>query len=601
MKLTKSSLWAAWKDVRKLLRRASRRDITDYFEFDVAPDWWIKKTLDDIKSGKYEPSAPYRYSLAKNMGFSRRMTIPRIRDLVVYRAVTNEILRNMGRSPGKHIYFARSTSPQSQTGTALTEYGTMSGKAFIEWMKFNQYRKRLFFENQYQFIVLTDIANYFDTIRFDHVIDSIIRLRIDGGVLGLLRFLLERLSIREAFNESPRIGLPVDEFDCSRTLGHLVLFSHDRRMIDLVGAGGYSRWMDDQAFGARTKAEGLRILRSCGQSLARLNLTPNTSKSKILTFEQAQRHFHFDINARLDLITELPKTNGLELRCARRAFIVLWRNSRKHQGKGEWGKVLKRFYLVAGRLGVKFLRYRALRDVLKEASLATRVSDYMRTMLSPKEYVDFVIQVWKAPEQIYPDLNIVLAEGLLRVEATSREAGRIRQVAKDLLDDKKIFGLSQFPGRRGCKAIAPLLILRFGDRRSIPFLRRFVSSLDALPAPVGKSVAVVYAAYGDDEYREVVAAASKLRDNYLSDFLVMLGEAINYKSVPERFKVRRIPNFDAVSERKWIDMRKILVLKLLRLNQDPTVLQWLIDACVWMKKEAISNFDMKLVDKVLKG
>ena len=600
MKLTKSSLWTAWKDVRKLLRKASRRDITDYFEFDVSPDWWIRRTLDDIKSGKYEPYAPYRYSLAKNMGFSRRMTIPRIRDLVVYRAVTNEILRKIARSPGKHIYFARSTSPRSQAKTVLTEYGTMSGKAFIEWMKFNQYRKQLFFENEYQFIVLTDIANYFDTIRFDHVVDSVVRLHVDGSVLGLLRFLLERLSIREAFNESPRIGLPVDEFDCSRTLGHLVLFSHDRRMIDLVGADGYSRWMDDQAFGAKTKTEGLRILRSCGQSLARLNLTPNTSKSKILTFDQAQRHFHFDINACLDLVTELPNTSDLEQSFARKALIDLWRNSRKHQGKGEWGKVLKRFYLSAGRLGVRALRYRALRDVLQEASLASRVSDYMRTILSPKDYVDFVFQVWKAPEQIYPDINIVFAEGLLRVEATSTEASRIRQVAKDLLDDRKIFGLSHFPGRPGCKAIAPLLILRFGDRRAIPLLRRFVSSLEALQAPVGKSVAVVYAAYGDEAYREVVIAASKLRDNYLSDFLVMLGEAINYKSVPERFKVRRTPNFDAVSERKWIDMRKILVLKLLRLNKNPAVSQWLIDACTWMKRQAISDFDVKLVDKILK-
>ena len=43
----------------------------------------------------------------------------------------------------------------------------------------------------------------------------------------------------------------------------------------------------------------------------------------------------------------------------------------------------------------------------------------------------------------------------------------------------------------------------------------------------------------------IVAAASKLRDNYLSDFLVMLGEAINYKTVPKKFKISRIPNFDA--------------------------------------------------------
>ena len=384
IKLSKSSLWAAWKDVRKMLRKASRRDITDYFEFDVAPDLWIRKTLKDIKSGKYEPAAPYRFTLAKSMGFSRRMTMPRIRDLVVYRAVTNEILRRAGRNSGKHVYFARNTSSPFQTKTAMTEYGKVSGRAFIEWMKFNQYRKQLFFEKKYPFIVLTDIANYFDTILFDHIIDSVIRLPIDSNMLGLLRFLLERLVIRGAFNESPRIGLPVDEFDCSRALGHIVLFPHDRRMVNLAGEDGYSRWMDDQAFGARTRAEGLQILKRCGQSLAVLNLTPNTSKSKILTYRQAQRHFHFDINASLDQIGDLPRTNSSEHKAARSALIILWRYSRQHQGKGEWGKVLKRFYLASGRLGIKFLRYRALRDILSETGLATRISDYMRTVLSPQ-------------------------------------------------------------------------------------------------------------------------------------------------------------------------------------------------------------------------
>ena len=81
----------------------------------------------------------------------------------------------------------------------------------------------------------------------------------------------------------------------------------------------------------------------------------------------------------------------------------------------------------------------------------------------------------------------------------------------------------------------------------------------------------------------------------------MLGEAINYETVPERFKVRRTPNFDAVSERHWIDMRKILVLRLLRLNKNSSVAQWLMDASASMKKKAISNFDMALIDKVLKG
>lgn len=130
---------------------------------------------------------------------------------------------------------------------------------------------------------------------------------MDRNLVGLLFFLLERLSIRDAFNESPRIGLPVDEFDCSRTLAHMVLFPHDDRMVACVTEGAYVRWMDDQNFGASSYAAGLNILKQCGDSLARLHLTPNTAKSQIMTLAEASRHFHFDVNAALDAVEQMPR------------------------------------------------------------------------------------------------------------------------------------------------------------------------------------------------------------------------------------------------------------------------------------------------------
>lgn len=216
--LTKSALWQAWKNIRKLLRRASRRDVTDFFEFDVDPDRWIQQTIKDIQDGRYEPERPYRFSLAKSMGFSRRMTMPQIRDLVVYRAITDRVLLRIRRSPGQHVHFGRNTTPKDPIGTqSIFDYGNLSGRAFDEWMKFNQYRKHLLLDKVFPFIVLTDITNYFDTILFDRIINAAMVSGVNSRMLGLLRFLLERLAIRDSYNESPRIGLPVDEFDCSRT------------------------------------------------------------------------------------------------------------------------------------------------------------------------------------------------------------------------------------------------------------------------------------------------------------------------------------------------------------------------------------------------
>lgn len=71
--ITKASLWKSWRNVRKQLSRTLLRDVTDFVEYDIDPDWWIKRLLVDIEAGHYEPTTVHRFSVAKKMGFSRRM------------------------------------------------------------------------------------------------------------------------------------------------------------------------------------------------------------------------------------------------------------------------------------------------------------------------------------------------------------------------------------------------------------------------------------------------------------------------------------------------------------------------------------------------
>jgi hypothetical protein len=106
-----------------------------------------------------------------------------------------------------------------------------------------------YWKRVYPFIVLTDITNCFDSILHSRIADAVAGAA-NARLIGLLFFLLERLTIREPFTESPRVGLPVDEFDCSRRIGHMVLLVHDARMVAAVGEDAYLRWMDDQTFGA---------------------------------------------------------------------------------------------------------------------------------------------------------------------------------------------------------------------------------------------------------------------------------------------------------------------------------------------------------------
>ena len=146
--IDKGSLWRSWKDIRKQLSRILMRDITDYVEFDIDPDWWIEKLLKDVEIGRYEPASPVRFTLAKKLGFSRQMTFPHIPDLVLYRTVTGYLYERAKRLEKGHVYFARNTISKKQnkthnTDVDISEYTFLSGNAFKKWQEFDQYRKHL--------------------------------------------------------------------------------------------------------------------------------------------------------------------------------------------------------------------------------------------------------------------------------------------------------------------------------------------------------------------------------------------------------------------------------------------------------------------------
>lgn len=171
--INKSSLWASWKLVRKLLAKMAFRDVVDYLEFDIDPEIWIKKLLREIAEGNYEPATPLRYPLAKSKGFCRRMTFPQVRDLVLYRTIVDQLYSRLKRREHRHVYFERAklakvSSEAAAEGreieAAVADYGPSSVKRFYAWLHYNQYRKRLIFEEIYPFFAKTDITNYFDSI-----------------------------------------------------------------------------------------------------------------------------------------------------------------------------------------------------------------------------------------------------------------------------------------------------------------------------------------------------------------------------------------------------------------------------------------------------
>lgn len=443
--VTKTSLWQTWKLVRREVRRSSIRDVVDFLDYDVDPNVWIGTLLKQLKSGRYEPATPTRFTLGKSSGFSRVMTLPSIPDLVLYRTIVDFVYERARHKECKHAYFRRPLLQRAQRLAVaeaaermedVAQYGTLSERAFYNWLRYNQYRKYLLLAHIYPCLVVTDISNFFDSILHSHVEEALRGLRIPARMTGLLFFLLERLSVRQDYAGSHGISLPVDEFDCSRTLAHLVLFPHDERMVSAVGEEAYVRWMDDQNLGVRTRAEGLRVLGEVGRSLARSHLTPNPKKSKILALTQARRHFHLDLNALLDdaeKVLEEKKGIRYRRRKVQRICNQVWSRAQRHEGVGEFEKVLKRLYRLAGFCRARFLRPRAKADALCNPGLSERICDYMRASGTEVEYLRFIESILSDQEQVYEDVSVVAVESLLRLRPGSYAASRIRKLASQLL------------------------------------------------------------------------------------------------------------------------------------------------------------------------
>lgn len=603
--ISRTSLWAAWKEVRTEVRNSTIRDVIDFLDYDIEPDVWVGRLLRQIKAGTYEPQTPLRFTLAKSGGFKRRLTLPAVPDIVLFRAIANFVHRKAQRQQQPHVYYRRidlQRAVQAATQSAgrnrtkfVSIYRFTSKKSFQNWREYEQYRKLLILKKIYRFIVITDVTNFFDSVLHSEVSNALRNFPIPSRLIGLLFFLLERLAIRADYSDSPRIGLPVDEFECSRTIANLVLFPHDRAMVGLVGKQAYVRWMDDQAIGVNSRSEGLRIVAAIGASLSNLYLTANAKKTQILSLKQAKLHFHLDANARLDVLEQMISKRARPRKGLVRLLARGWRSAKRNEGKGEWEKIQKRYYRLAGLVKARFLRARSSRDLLATPTLAERIADYMRCSGSAGEYLKFVRRVLGHKEQVYEDVEFILTESLLRLEAKGSRARYLSKLGVRILEDVTALRKNSFFANPAC-----LLVLRFGGRRARSQLRRFFRERRmARHAQLIRASAIAYATFGRHEFGDVRKAAALLLNNPLALMVRMVRRVQALRQVPDRFKARLILRHDPVAGRSYLDMRTFVAGRLLRLNRRKTVHLWLLQWANQNKRKHISAFDRLLIKRLV--
>ena len=291
----------AWKKtVRTGLRRQPLADLHDFLDVHRSLKPYLRALRSEVLSGQYRPLPPEITLLEKRDCIPRRLVLPAAADAILLQTIVSALEKEMAAGQAHpNAYYSQSHAPPSPEDID----GTF---AYPWWVLWPQFQQRIWrFTRTYDYVVITDVANYFDCIPLAALRNRIASLaEFSETVLNFLFFLLDAFTWRPYYMPASGVGLPQLNFDAPRLLAHAYLFPIDTELQVRTG-GDFVRWMDDINCGvpdpeaAHTLLRGLEIVLNC------LGLRLNPAKTEILEANAALAHFWVDENQVITVLTNL--------------------------------------------------------------------------------------------------------------------------------------------------------------------------------------------------------------------------------------------------------------------------------------------------------
>ena len=222
-----TSLRRTWRSLRRELRRVASRDVIDWTDWAVAIDASLASICEEILRATYTPSRATRIEDGKTKGLFRVFTSLNVKDALIYRHICDFALELALPRKVAGAFFSRRHTI-TPIGRTFEPSPDPSDRFYAIWLRYNEYRSRTLLNEPYEILVVTDISNYFDSIQHDLLFEYLAPLGLPRKAVGLLGRLLEIFRPESGHSPSPRVGIPVDELDCSKELAHVFLFEHDR-------------------------------------------------------------------------------------------------------------------------------------------------------------------------------------------------------------------------------------------------------------------------------------------------------------------------------------------------------------------------------------
>ena len=410
------SVWKRY--LRDKLRSSVIADPLENLDTHVNIDIVAKNIERRISSGIYAPSQPKRMLVEKSKGLCRQVVLPHVDDALILQCLFEAFYKDIkGQAPSRNAFFEPDKGFAAKRLSDGTRYGSLKS-----WLNF---QKKIFeFLDDHPYVVVTDIANYYDFISYDHLRHSISgTINIREPILDLLLFSLSGMLWQPDYMQRVPIGLPQIDLDAPRILAHCLLYELDN-LLRSEDECEFARYMDDIDVGVRSFAAAKRIIRQIDLSLQTKQLRLNSGKTQILSADEARRYFRIRDNILLDrLLLELSSEDAVVFARGRRrlkkSFRKVVRYARRNElfdRPGNGAKVLKRILRIASKYSVR-LDDGLVSDVLwKRPAIRSSAIEYMSRrgfrLLDLKELRNLLLSGHVVDDATY----IGIANGLIASE-----------------------------------------------------------------------------------------------------------------------------------------------------------------------------------------
>ncbi len=268
---SRKNLKLAWERVRAN-RGASGTDGITIGEFEVNLDANLERLHQELRDGTYQPQPVRRLEIPKRgaPGKTRPLGIPSVYDRVCQQALVNRL----------ESIFEKVFDP--------TSFGYRKGRKTADAMS-KIWRE---VEAGSEWIVDADLKDYFGSVDHEKLMTLVGKQIADGRVLKLTQQMLKAGYEEKGQRfETPR-GTPQGGI-ISPLLSNILLTPFDKE----IRHQGYqlTRWADDWVVTCRTRAEANDALVRAAKILAKLGVTLNRAKTRIVHVAQGFEFLGFKI------------------------------------------------------------------------------------------------------------------------------------------------------------------------------------------------------------------------------------------------------------------------------------------------------------------